>query len=154
MSTAQSNKSWTHLYHDDATDGFVVNTKDGDRFVLSFDEMVGACKISENRKEFFSQFKDVFELLNSWLNRNADKIDRAYLSFPGDGIDFTVVQRSKALDRDLDESLIHLDIEIAANEKFHLVRLQILVLPMTSEESVLAFVRPTGTFKRIISQEG
>jgi hypothetical protein len=98
-----------------------------------------------------AQVTDLFPLLNSWLDGHAEKIDRAYLSFRDEGISFIVIQKSMELDRNLDESILDLDIKIAGDDEFNAIRLEVLVLPFCSEEAVRSFIRPTGTMRKQFS---
>lgn len=148
MISQATKKNWTRLCHDDPTDGYIVTTKEGDRFVFSFDDMVRACGHVENGRRFRAQFGEFFPELDSWLQARAAKLDRAYLSFDESGIQLTVILRARELDREFDDELISFDIQVAQDERFNLIRLHCLSLPFCSEDSVRSFVRDSGTMKR------
>jgi hypothetical protein len=143
-------KNWTHLCPDEGIETVVVTTKDGDRFVLTIEEAIAACQTGDRSRQFFDQFRGVMERLTSWLNERPEKIDRAYLRIGRDGLDFTVVLRAKGFDPELEDSLTELDIEIAQNEAFELIKLDITALPYCSENSARSFVRQQGTRMRKI----
>jgi hypothetical protein len=50
------------------------------------------------------------------------------------------VQKSEAFNQELEEALTDLDVAIAQDEEFNLIRLNILALPMASEESIGSFL--------------
>ena len=138
-------KNWIRLCHDGDTDGYVVETKDGDRFVVSFEELARACSVSERGKDFRGQLRGLIERLTPWLKAHKDKVDRAYVSFNSGAIDFVIIQKSEKLDRELDNLILDLDIEIANDVDFNLIRLDVLSLPYCTEESARSFVSQAGT---------
>jgi hypothetical protein len=137
---------WTHLCLDDDTPGVVVTTKEGDRFILTLDEAIRACKSAEKATDYMRQFQGVLDRVTSWLTSHADGIELAYLTLGADGLDFTVVLRSMTFERDIEEDLTELDIEIAQHKEFDLIRLNVLSLPRCSDDNLGAFVRPRGTW--------
>lgn len=145
MNSATVSRSWISLPHDgDAPDGYLVTTETGDRFVLSHDELVRACRVADKWKEFLAQFKEFIKKLDSWLEIHASKIRDAYLTFGSGKLDLVVIQRAKEFDQNLDKSLVEFDIEIASNSQFDLIRLDVLVLPDGPEESLRSFVFWSG----------
>lgn len=148
MSTTVQSKKWIQLCHDDDTDGYQVKTKEGDQFFIDFDDLVRANRISDRRKEFLGQVRDLMDRLNPWLDDHADKIDRAYLSFGRGKIDFVVVQKSAEFDRAFDREFVDLDIEIARGDHFNLIQLECLALPNSPDEDVASFVPKEGTLVR------
>ena len=75
------------------------------------------------------------------ISANSETIDRAFLTLDADGVGLTVVQRSPASDRDFDERLIALDLEIARDERLDLIHLEALIFPDASVETIRSFAR-------------
>lgn len=144
----RSETTWKRLCHEDDVTGVVVETNEEDRFVLSLQDAIQACRSIEKANEYLSQLSGVFRRLTTWLNERPEKIDRAYLSLSGDGLDFTIVQRSNRFDPEIDEPLVDLDISIAKSEEFNLITLDVMSLPYCDEDNVLSFVKPRLTWVR------
>ena len=143
MDSAANASGWVQLCHDDDSEGYFVKTKDGDRFTLSFDELIRACRIADKRKEFVAQFSDFIERLDRWLESQGPRISRAFLTFGSGKIDLVVIQKSQEFEQELDSSLVSFDIEIARSSQFDLIRLDVTSLPDGPEESLRSFV-PLG----------
>lgn len=146
--SAKNGASWINICPDDDAQGVIVETPEGDRFVLSVQDAITACKSVENANRFVQQLGALFGRLNAWLAERPEKIDRAYLSLSDEGVDFTVVQRSKDFDPEVDEPLVELDINIASSPEFDLIKLDVMSLPYSPDESLRSFVRPSQTWVR------
>ena len=96
-------------------------------------------------------FKDQFDLLVShlaeWLRDRRSDIRDAYLTVCDTGLLFVVVRNSREYERDFEDSLTDLDIEIANDSAYDLIRMDVLALPDVSEDSVRSFLASGRTFK-------
>src|SRR5271157_265785 len=135
MQSTERTKEWISLSDDGDALGLMVTSKDGDRFYLSLEEAISACRSADRAKEFSRQLIDIFERLSCWIGERSDSIDRAYLSISDEGLDFTVVLTSMEFEQSIDESLVDLDIAIAQDPSFDNLRLDVMSLPYCSEEA-------------------
>ena len=99
-----------------------------------------ACEAFSHRDEFVSQFRKLQAKLTSWYESHEQAIAKAYLTVRDSAILLLIVQNSPAFDQELEESLTDLDISVAQDEEFGLIRLNVLALPTASEESIQSFL--------------
>jgi len=117
-------------------------------FCLTFDQSVQACTFMEVGYAFISQVADLREALGSWLSSRMDQIKAAYISMRrSHEILFIVVQKSVSRDSELAEDLTTLDIEIANDEKFNLLRVEVLALPDAPMDGIAAFLTPDNVMQ-------
>lgn len=138
-------RHWLHLRPDGGIDDVCVTTSDGDRFMLSVDEAIASCRFGDQLRQFIEQVGGVTDRLDAWLLQHRGKIDRAYLHIGRDGLDFIAVQRGMAMDPEIQDSLTELDLEIAHNQAFDLIRMDVTALPYCSENASSSFVPREGT---------
>ncbi len=146
--TDPSRQAWSQTNLGDEANGYLFTFASGDRIVLSDEDLQGACRFADRRREFRGQFRELFEKIDHWVNANLEKIDRVHLSFAPKGIDLTVVRKGLAFDREFNRSLTRLDIEVARDERFNLIDFHVMVLPFSAESTVRSFVGPDEFMRR------
>lgn len=146
MNAVNRTQKWTPLSHDDDIVTYRVRSRDGDEFILDFDDIVRASRIATSQKDFLQQYSDLLEHTNRWLHSQSEKVDRAYLSLGLGKVDFVVFQKGTRFDREFDESLVELDIEIANRSEFDLIQLDVLALPNCPDEDAASFVPRGSTY--------
>ncbi len=122
-------------------------TYDHDRFFISASEAACACKRHDETKPFQEQLKKLFDHLAEWLKGHREKIEKAFVTVREGGLLFLVVRNSVPYDSEIENSLLDLDIEVAQASGFDLLAMDVLALPLTSEESYQAFLAPGCTWE-------
>lgn len=128
------------LHHKDRDSQVLIETDQQDRFVLTVSAAIEACQAYGKVNEFNQQFRDLSTRLSQWITEHEKDISEAYLTVRDAALLFLVVQRQEAFNQDLADSLTELDIAIAHDESFHLIRLHALALPKASEASIESFL--------------
>lgn len=120
----------------------LIEAADGDRWVSTVNRAVEACQMVAHREKFKTQFyQELLPKLANWTNRHVDSIDRAYLTVRDSDLLFLVIRDQVEYDREFEDHLTKLDLEIAQNEvDLDLIRLSVLALPACSGESIEGFV--------------
>ena len=112
-----------------------------DRFLLTVEQAVRACKASDRALRFSKQFEQLLtRKLPEWIATNRASISSAHLTIRETDILFVVVQSSVEMDPQLVDSLTALDISIACDEAFDLIQLNVLSLPLVAREGASAFL--------------
>ena len=140
--TTLAKPQWRHLDEKDVG-GIVVTMKSGDCFEIPLKDLAHACESKEKIETFARQVGSLMQRLGAWLNERADEIHRAYFAFEPDGIMFVVVRNRATFDPDFEEALSRLDLEVAGNADLDMIRLRVLALPYSSEETVASFLDST-----------
>lgn len=124
-----------------APDGHVVVHSGDDLFLLTVQEAVKACGAWLKMAEFQTQMRALMDRLNVWVGEREDKIRDAYFSVKtGGGLFFMVVMRERKYDRDLEDELTELDVEVANATEYDLLRLSVLAIPDSPQECVESFL--------------
>lgn len=113
--------------------------EDRDAFCMSVEEAIRACQVVTARYSQVSSIADLRDELAVWLNERLPQINTAYLSFRESGILFVVVQSMVERDNKLAEDLTDLDIRLAADDRFKSLNIDVLSVPVTSSDAILAF---------------
>ena len=128
------------LLEDGSGQTVVVSPKDRDKFCMKVDEAVRACKMLSRGYSFVRQIGQLQERLARWLKQHRSQIHSAYLTIRQEGLLFLVVQKEVRCDQELVASLTDLDVEVACDDQFDEVDLEVLSLPFTSGDSLNAFM--------------
>jgi hypothetical protein len=137
---ATKTQPFIRLSHRDHDARVQVETEEEDRFVLTVGAAIQACKAFGEYEEFTRQFRKLQATLSSWVKDHAADVAEAYLTVRDAALLFLVVQSGEAFRQELEDSLTDLDLAVAQDEEFNLIRLQVLALPRASEESVRSFL--------------
>lgn len=130
MSTGIQTQRNTLVLLDEEHDGTVtVVPKDRDRFCVSVEQAVKACKLVDIGYSFVNQMADLRDHLMRWLADRRERVQSAYLSMRSSGILFVVVQQRTERDDALANDLTDLDLEIANSGQFNLLTFDVLSLP-------------------------
>jgi len=118
----------------------LVCPQDNDKFVLTAENAVRACRAWSQSQLFSVQFRDLLAKLSGWVHVNRDRIYSAQLNIRANDILFVVMQNQVRRDDVMSESLTDLDIEIANSTEFDLITFNVLALPRVEAESAAAFL--------------
>jgi len=143
--TRAPGRRWLHLKFDDSTPGLVITPSDGDRFALVKEMVIRGCKISAELDRLDQQIQTLMCELADWIDEHGENIERAYLTFRGEGFQFLVIQWDKPSDSALEDALTDLDIKVAQSVNYDLIRLSVLAMPQATEATIESFLPPTGS---------
>ena len=122
-------------------DGSVVVTpKDQDRFVISVQEAVTACKDITQVRQFG---KYLLSMLTKWLQDNRAKARKAFLTVRDGGLLFLVIRKEAKYDAQFTDALTELDVAIARDANLNMIQLDVLALPDVSDEGARSFLSPS-----------
>ncbi|MBL7132691.1 MAG: hypothetical protein ISS78_01205 [Phycisphaerae bacterium] len=121
----------------------IVTPADHDRFMLSVKDAALACQAGSDYVAFYQQFeKRLLPRLAAWLTEHKEKVHQAFVSVREGGLLFLVVRQQARYDAEFTDDLSALDAEIARNPEFNMIRLDVLALPLVSDEGARSFLNP------------
>ncbi|MGA2700307.1 MAG: hypothetical protein ABSH35_04340 [Isosphaeraceae bacterium] len=139
MPAAIQRGQWQHLHHK-AGSSVLITDKDGDRFVLPVQDAIRACRDAEKLEAFAEQFQSLMQQLHQWILARSEEIDRAYLSLDADGVIFAVVRKGKEFDPTFEDTLSDLDLNISNDDALNMIRIRVIALPYSPDETVDSFL--------------
>ncbi len=123
----------------------VCTPEDEDRFTLTVEQAIDACKAyrsDEKRAMFRKQFTTLLYLLKTWIDKRKGKIQKAFLTVRDNGLLFLVVTSTPSFDSDLEDELTELDIQIANANEFSEIELDLKALPNCDKDNYESFCPP------------
>lgn len=127
------------LLHSQGGQRVFVEPEDEDRFVITVQDAIKACRAYGRAADFQAQFKVLNNVLVKWIADRNDKIDHAYLTERDAGLLFVVVQKSEQIDPDFEDELTDLDLQIAHDSFLPMIKLSVIALPKCSKEQLGSF---------------
>ena len=129
---------------DYSQDGSVVVTpKDQDRFVLSVKEATSALSDAAQLLKYGRQFGQLMPRLTDWLQAQRENVRKAFVTVRDGALLFLVVRNQAKCDPAFTDALAELDMAIAQNESFDVIKLDVLALPDVSDDGVQSFLTPS-----------
>jgi len=130
----------------------LVEDADEDRFSMTVEEAIEACKVYEREKQplFRKQFKMLLDFLGEWSFKRRNKLAKVFLTIRDAGLLFLVVTKRKTYDESFEEELTQLDIEVANKEDFSGILLSVQALPLCSSSNYDSFCYPERTLEYTI----
>jgi hypothetical protein len=128
------------LRHQDKDAEVHIETEEEDRFVLTVGAAIQACKAFGEMEEFTKQFRKLRAKLTGWLQEHGEGIADAFLTVRDSALLLLVVRQSEAFHQEFEDALTDLDVAVAQDDEFSLIRLNVLGLPRGSEESIQSFL--------------
>lgn len=123
----------------------LVTPEDEDRFGLTVQEAIDACRARDHSYKFTKQFEAMLEVLMTWYHCHDADVDKAFLTVHDSRLLFLVVTKHTAYNAEFEDELTKLDLEIAQNEKYDVVVLNVLALPPVSMQALSSFLTPEST---------
>ena len=118
-----------------------IVSRDEDRFVITVEEAVRSCKASDKSIQFCRQFEKLaLEVLPKWTGEHKDFVASVNLTVRPAGLLLVVMQNQVEMNPELGEALSELDIEIASDPSFDLIKLEVVLLPQVDREVASAFL--------------
>lgn len=121
---------------------------------LPVEMAVEACRAFKTQILFKDQFELLLDRLAEWLIDQRDQIQAAYLTVRDAGLLFLAVQQGRKRDAPLEASLSELDLQIANDSDYSLIRLSVLAIPNCGDEGLQSFLSPKMALKYILHGEG
>lgn len=141
MSATTANPRWIQFRLDDPdVAGVTVHPGDGDVFSLTKQMIARSGRVAYQIEEFARQLAELKRDLKHWIATRGGSIADAYLVLRGDHFQFLVVMKGKAYDRALEDALTELDMAVAQNPDYDLIRLSVLAIPAFGEEVIRSFL--------------
>jgi hypothetical protein len=137
--------STPYIQLDYRRDGSIVVTpEDQDRFVMSMQEAVVACKDASQVLRYSRQFSQgLLPKLTTWLQDRRASVRKAFLTVRDGGLLLVVVRKESVYDAAFTDALTDLDVEIARDSSLDLILLDVLALPDVSDEGARSFLSPS-----------
>ena len=120
-----------HLAYSEKDRQVVVSPADEDRYVLTVQEAIDACRAyaPADRARVQKSFHSLLNDLGAWVNKRGSAIARAHVTIRDRGFLFLVVTRRSDYNDDFEDELTDLDVRIARDPKYDGVRLSVLAVP-------------------------
>ncbi len=127
----------------------VIEPQDEDRFVMTTEEVIEACKVYDKRKRgpFQVQFRNLLNHLGAWAFARRDKIAHTFLTLRESRLLFLIVTQGTAYDDDFESELTKLDLEIAHSEAFSEISLSVQSLPNCGPHAYESFCKAGATIQ-------
>lgn len=127
----------------------LVEGADEDRFSMTVEEAIEACKVYERAKKtiFRKQFDMLLDFLGAWSHTRKNKLAKVFLTIRDAGLLFLAVTKRKTYDANFEEELTQLDLEIANSEDFSEILLSVQSLPLCSQSNYDSFCYPERTLE-------
>jgi hypothetical protein len=134
------------LLDEDRYENVYVIPKDRDKFILTVEEAVRACRAQANQAAFQCQFRDLLDELTDWVKARRARMQAAHLMIRDSGMLLVVMQKGKEFDRELADELTELDLHVANAESYKLIDLDVMAVPYVSHDSLTAFLSSGQVF--------
>ncbi|GAG19458.1 unnamed protein product [marine sediment metagenome] len=121
--------------------------EDEDRFNLTVEQAIRACKAEVGFAQFSSQLRKLLTLLANWTEGHALSLKISYLTVRDTGLLFLSVMQGAQFNRKLEDELTDLDIRIAQNVSLDKIRLSVLALPNCTPDRLDTFLSPEYTLE-------
>lgn len=119
-----------------------VLPEDEDQFYITVQHAIQACQAFNYSAKFSKQFDLLLERLARWIRDHNEEICNAFLTIRDAGLLFLINRNSIPYNRDFEDALTDLDIEIAQDSNFDTIKLSILALPKSDEDTIISFLNP------------
>lgn len=138
--TTKSASAPIQLHYKETAHKVVVTPDNEDRFCTTVDSAIKACRAYNETTLFSKQFRDLLNYLANWISKNEDKIYKSFITIRDADLLFLIISKTRKYDRLFEDSLTQLDIDVAQNQDFHLIRLSVLNIPNTTTECTESFL--------------
>lgn len=124
-----------------ADDTVRVIARDQERFEVQKDHAIECLRLAVTQKtKFENQFRLLLRTLAQWRNKHSHDVANAILTIQDSTLLFVVQSSGSKFNEELTDSLSSLDLQIANDPALTMIRLNTLVLPPVSDESLMSFL--------------
>lgn len=113
-----------------------------DVMMLTVRAAIAACRAYDEQLKFDDQFKQLLPTLGAWLGERRNRIVRGCLTVAETGLMFLVVLKDKHYDPEIEDELTELELAIANDSDFSLLRVGALAIPQLDDAAIQAFLDP------------
>lgn len=117
-----------------------VNPRDQQRFEIQKDRAIEILRAEKNAERFQKQLMLLVNTILHWAIPLQDKLSKAILTFQDGALALVVVQKVGKYDESLQDNLLDLDLNIANDVDFDLVKVKTILLPKVSDEALSSFL--------------
>jgi len=130
-----------HIDWYDAEESVRVLGKDQKRFEIQKDYAIRILQVaSDNKERFDKQFSLFMQLVQEWLNDNQSIVSRCVLTIRDSRMLLIAIAVDPEVNDDLEDSMSRLDLAMFRDSALDMIRVNTLVLPDVSSDSLQAFV--------------
>ena len=122
-----------------------VTPENKEQFYLTVENAVNACKAYKTNAKFYYQFNKLLQRLAIWIREHDSNVGMAFLTIRDAGLLFLINRTSIKYDREFEDSLTDLDIEVAHDKNFNTIKMSVLALPKSNKEAILSFLNPKAS---------
>lgn len=115
--------------------------------LLPMEDAIAACRAHKEQVRFIDQFRRLVDELAQWVVAHQAKVKKAFVTTRDAGLLFVVERNEQAFDEAFEDKLIDLDLRIARNEQFNLIKLSFQPLPACSDAAIKSFLTPGKTIQ-------
>jgi hypothetical protein len=115
------------------------------QFVMTMEQAVKACHAYNSQIAFSEQFQNLLSYVAEWWDARTNAVSRALITVRDTGLLLVLVQRKTELDLELESDVTSLVSDVINDERFNLIRLEVLALPACEPDEVTSFVDPRVT---------
>ncbi len=127
----------------------VITPGNEDRSIAPVSHVVSSYLLGESNrkveKEFGRQIDDLLVYLAGWANEQKEMVSKVCFAPRNKDLLFVAVQRTPEYDRDFEDALSELDMDVSKDSRFSLIDLQVLSFPFDTSEARTAFMSPGVT---------
>jgi hypothetical protein len=120
----------------------VIESSNKDLFCMKVKEVIQACNIQQESKEFESQFNNLKNILGNWIHQRKDKIAKAFVTIRDTRFLLLVITNNVEYDSKFEDELTDLDWDIANTPLLSDISLSVQSLPKCDEDNYHAFLSP------------
>lgn len=125
----------------DSDSEFLVETEHGDRFVTTAAQIARVLQIIDHEQIllFGNQYRELHNVLKTWVHENRNAVKVAYLASRDHGLVFIVVPRLSEYSREFQDLISDLDLMIANRDDLSLVSLSVMSIPTSHPDALNCF---------------
>ena len=124
-----------------------VTGPDKHTMVLPIEAAIQACRALKDQILFGDQFDLLLDHLAEWVQQRQPDLKAAYLTVCDTGLLFVAVRNTRQYDTAFEDELTELDLEIANDTAYDLIRFDVQGLPDVPQESVRSFLSAKTTLR-------
>lgn len=123
----------------------VVTPQDQDRFVMTVQVAVNACRAHNDQVVWREQFLHFAAAIHDWCKSRASKLRAAYLSVRGSGLAVFILTKEPTFDFEFNREVSALDLELM--RKFPRCPAELLQMPAVDEQELSGFLDVAGALQ-------
>lgn len=128
------------LHFNNETGRVRITPSSEDLMVLSVAHAIQACRAYDQQIRFNSQFELLLSRLGVWIKEHSESIAEAFLTTRDAGLLFLIVSKEASYDDNLESDITELEIDIANDNDYYLIGLNVLAIPNCSRDGMQSFL--------------